>query len=661
MVSHAGIVMLDQEIPSPAYVCRLEQILKARSPDSELLRFIGGVAFILEGDEQILEGESWFYSGKEIVVWDGRLDNSEEVQRSLSCLGARETKTAELVARSYSERGIDFIEYIVGDFAFCLWDAKIGGFQMGRDPFGTRPLFYVHEGNQVIWASSLQTLLALVAGSVRLDDRYVAAYLTTNEDNEQTPYESIKSVPPGSIISFDKRGSVARSFWKPRPKRIIEYTHDNEYEEEFLGLFQRSVAARLRTEQTVFAELSGGLDSSSIVCIGDDLLKSGRATARGLETVSYVYGDSATSDETMFIGVVENFRGKRGWHLSDSRILAPTLEEALRVDLPTPLLIYPDTFNELSAVMRGRQSHLLLSGMGGDQVLVNDVSSYHFLADLAVKRNFKDLLRLARASSHSDKRNYLGIMVSGIVSPLLPTRLRSLWASDGFRVPQWLNRTFARRTDYAERLLGNPSVNDLTNHHSRQQCSMILQAISVAAAGYYRNWCDIDVMYPFLDRPLVEFLLSIPPGQLIRPGESRSIQRRSFRGLLPEKIRSRRSKRGPDEALCRALNREWGRISQVTRNPAIGEHGYVDAKRFEDALIRARHGMMDGLQPLMRALALEFWLRSRELPDCSSWGISQKREDGSDVSSLNQGKLRERTSVSERSYFGSEESRSERG
>jgi asparagine synthase (glutamine-hydrolysing) len=628
MVVQAGIIVFDRPTPSPVDVSKLQQSLEREAANGVLLRFVGGVALMHEpansNDWLIREGQRLIPCDGGIVTWDGRLDNTEDLKRLCGLDKVTGATSPQVVARCYRNHGSKFVDCLVGDFAFCLWDPKLEKLYMARDPFGTRPLFYAHRETQAVWCSSLKPVLAVAGGSLTLDDQYVAAYLTTSEDWEETPYDTVKSVPPGSLICIGRGGVTVRRFWSPDPKNHVRYGRDSEYEDHFRALFRQSIVCRLLTEEIALAELSGGLDSSSIVCVADDLMKTGIIATRKLETVSYVYEDSPTSDESTFITTVERYRGKRGYRVRDSRILAPTLDEALRIDVPTPLIIYPETFDELSNIMRQLNSRVLLSGMGGDQVLVSDVSAQHLLTDLALDCNFAALRALAHACSQAEKKNYLSVVLSGIASPLLPTRIRSLCAPDGLKVPRWVSRTFARRTDYSLRLLANPCSEFFSSYHSRQQYSMVLQAISVASAGYYRARCAIDVAYPFLDRALVEFLLAVPANQLVRPNESRSLQRRALGGLIPEKTRTRRSKRGPDEALCRALNREWERISQITKDLAISAHGYVDSRLFQDALVRARHGVIDGLQPLMRALALEFWLRARELPDCTNWRNSDE-------------------------------------
>jgi asparagine synthetase B (glutamine-hydrolysing) len=155
-----------------------------------------------------------------------------------------------------------------------------------------------------------------------------------------------------------------------------------------------------------------------------------------------------------------------------------------------------------------------------------------------------------------------------------------------------------------------PSVFSKPTH--QRQLSLIYDAISLISPSYYRERFCVDVAYPFLDQDVVEFLLAVPTDQKMRPGEPRSLQRRSMRPYLPAQIHSRRGKRGPDEAVYRSMARNHGWISELAKNSLAAQRGYLAPKGFADAVNAACHGADVQAQPLVRALALEMWLRSHE-------------------------------------------------
>jgi asparagine synthase (glutamine-hydrolysing) len=141
---------------------------------------------------------------------------------------------------------------------------------------------------------------------------------------------------------------------------------------------------------------------------------------------------------------------------------------------------------------------------------------------------------------------------------------------------------------------------------------MVRGLIPSFAWGYSVEEGHVEPSYPFLHRPLVEFCLALPIRQLLRPGQTRSLLRRALRGLLPDEIAVRKSKRGPDEAILRAVAREWPRLRTLFTDARVYARGYIDRAAFEKTLTEARGGVNPNMQGLLRTIALELWLRSLE-------------------------------------------------
>src|SRR4030095_15633203 len=127
-----------------------------------------------------------------------------------------------------------------------------------------------------------------------------------------------------------KHGDVqVHRFWGLDPHREIRYGSDAEYEEHFRHLFTEAVRCCLRSDRPVWSDLSGGLDSSSIVCVADQLIKSGKTETSLLDNVSCIRDESPSSNETKFIRCVEERIGRQGHHLPESAfpVLSPTASE----------------------------------------------------------------------------------------------------------------------------------------------------------------------------------------------------------------------------------------------------------------------------------------------------------------------------------------------
>ena len=615
MSALGGIYNFSDAPPNEHVLTALGNALAEHGPDGgrEVCSSSVGMAYraFHTNQESRLEIQPLVSPNKHILAWDGRIDNRSELISMLRDDPDEDRTDAALVLAGYLKWGLDVLPKIIGDFALSLWDPYTRTLLLARDPIGTRPLFYFLDRDRLVWSSDLAPLIDLAGARIEIDDDYIAGYLTTAPDPELTPYTNIRAILPGNVAIVRGGQFHLQRYWSLDPQHEIHYKRDEDYEDHFRQLFREAVGCRLRADKTVWAELSGGLDSSSIVCMADDILGEGGAEAAELETVSYVYDESPTSDERKFIVCVEEKVGKRGHHLREEeyRALAPCDTEFITV--PSFLHNFARRHLKLCALMREKGSRVLLTGQGGDHLLWSCVEDSPELADLLVQFKLFRLHRRLRSWAQARRRSYLDLLWKGAVLPGLPRRARAT-CSGNREMPPWYDPEFAARMKFRERLLSPPDCFGYRLPSRKAQSSMFLRAVSFVSAGFYRDWGCIEVAYPYLHRPLVEFLQAIPFDQLLRPGETRSLHRRALRSLLPEKIARRKGKRGPDEALYRALIREWPRLSKLFANASICARGYADPRSLQEALNRGRYGQERFSGLLMRTITLELWLRSLE-------------------------------------------------
>src|ERR1044072_304492 len=122
----------------------------------------------------------------------------------------------------------------------------------------------------------------------------------------------------------------------------------------------------------------------------------------------------------------------------------------------------------------------------------------------------------------------------------------------------------------------------------RIQSSRIWYIVMNIARGEYWEHAAYEKTYPFLHRPLVEFLMNVPMAQKLRADETRSLMRRALKDLLPKRVLERRSKGTTGEALCRGLANEWPRIKPLLDDPLLARRGYVERTGLVPALACAR-------------------------------------------------------------------------
>jgi asparagine synthase (glutamine-hydrolysing) len=405
-----------------------------------------------------------------------------------------------------------------------------------------------------------------------------------------------------------------RRFWGLDPNREIRYKTDAEYEEHFRHLFREAVRCRLRVDGPVWAELSGGLDSSSIVCMADQIIKSGEAQASRLETVSLVYDEASKSDERKYIRFVEEKIGRKGLYLreDDYRMLTPRAI-GNTATIPNPINNFAEYWRALNEMMRERGACVLLSGKGGDEILSSAREPAPELADLLVQWRLTMLHRRLRVWSQSLKKPYLALLWHKAVVQALPRKLQAVCRrGPEAKILKLYDQEFVKRMKMRERLLGPPDVFFFRDTIGRSQSIRFLRIVRELSSGYYRELSDAEISYPFTHRPLVEFMQAIPFDQRVRPSETRSLLRRSLRDLLPAEIANRKGKTLNTEAAFRAVAREWPGLHRTLADARVCSYGYVNSEALLVALEQARQGRDPRSLSLVFLIPLEYWLRCLE-------------------------------------------------
>jgi asparagine synthase (glutamine-hydrolysing) len=212
------------------------------------------------------------------------------------------------------------------------------------------------------------------------------------------------------------------------------------------------------------------------------------------------------------------------------------------------------------------------------------------------------------------KKSYVGLLWKDGLVPLFPRKIQGVHTfRPHLRLPPWYDKSFVVRMDLTERYLGPRDVFGFRLPSERDQAIGFLAIMRVVSKASHRARGRIEVSHPYLHRPLIEFLQAIPFEQRIRPGETRSLMRRALGDLMPEKILRRMSKKGPEEALFRAIAREWPRLKPIFEDARVCARGYMNAKALQIALEKARHGCERNSFALLQTISLELWLRALEL------------------------------------------------
>lgn len=546
-----------------------------------------------------------------VLTWDGRLDNREEIRSKVSREYDATATDVDLVFAAYAEWGTNCFAELMGDWALALWDGAKQQVILARDYIGVRRLFYRLDQSGVAWCSVLEPLVLTSPRKLHLDPNYLAGCLYPRPPLETTPYREIRSVVPASFLIFQQGGvQDSHQYWSLNPQARIRYSTDAEYEEHFFDVFRASVGCRLRADQPVLAELSGGLDSSSIVCMADDIRKCHPGAA--IETLSYYDTDEPGGDERPYFTLVEQKRGCTGHHVSTSDLAGEASDVALS-PLPDDCfsaspglfaqsLRWSSTINEIQARSGAR---VILSGLGGDELLGGVQYEAPELANYLFEARLCSFVRSIYRWSLARKKTVFQLLndsidllrAAGDPDSLHFDRAPALaWA----RVkPQ--SHWIALRSFALWRELSPPQVCLEWIRYSLAQQLTCTEPPLVGCA---------EMRYPYLDRSLFHFLAAIPRIQVLQAGQRRRLMRRALHSLVPHEVLYRKTKWFGRRSTLALLRDRKDAIESMFRNEWLSDGIIVDAALVRKQIEAIQHGALDEATALYSAIGIEQWLRS---------------------------------------------------
>ena len=593
---------------------KVRDLLARYGPDAEDFFCQDNVGVIYRAfhitKESRLENQPHVFPSGSVLTWDGRLDNREDLIGQLGDKFSTVSTDVSIVAAAYERWGTDAFVRLVGDWAISIWDQASRSLLLAKDFIGTRHLYYSIDKDQITWSTILDPLVLLSDHSFVLQEEYIAGWLTFFPAPHLTPYVGIHSVPPSSFVCAAMGTLQVKKYWEFDPTRKIRHHSDAEYEEHFRLVFAESVRRRLRSSSPVLAELSGGMDSSSIVCMADRLIARAEAETPRLDTVSY-YDDSEPNwNERPYFAKVEAQRGRAGCHIdvasdksfgfdSDSNRFA-VLPGAAGGRLTSAT-------RQFATCVISQGNRVLLSGIGGDEFTGGLPTPVPELSDLLVEMRFKTLAHQLIAWGLSKRQPWFHLFLESF-RQFLPLALVGTPAH--MRPARWLRRDFVARnraalTGYQSRLklfgsLPSFQENISTLDGMRRQLACALTA------------CEppYEKRYPYLDRDLLEFIFAIPREQLVRPYQRRSLMRRALVGIVPDELLNRPRKAFVARSPMAAIVAEWAHFVEMSQHMVSSLLGIVDEKTFDEAVQMARHGQEIPLVTVIRTLGIETWLRT---------------------------------------------------
>ena len=555
------------------------------------------------------------------IVHNGEVYNYREVRRELQAMGevfGSNTDT-EVVLKAYQRWGEGCLSRFNGMFAFAILDIGKMRLFCARDRFGIKPFYYTRDKNGFAFASEIKAFFAAGLIANKANDAVCYRYLLygMSDYDDQTFVDGLKRLPSGHYLSVCIRtGKLDLKKYYGITCREKKLLPDEEYGKRFYDLFEDSVKLRMMSDVPVGSCLSGGLDSSSIVCVMNDLARQKKVDTRRIGALKAFTAHCRDKrfDETRFI---DSVIAKAGFTALKTYPKAADL----RREMEELIFSQDEPFVSLSVYAQWKVFRLsgeagvkvMLDGQGADELLGGyDTHMYEFFAQLLTTfkwRSFvKELLlcNKRRGLSPASTLKYTALH-------LLPVSLRGIMARSVVSADNpfyWPKRCLT--SDIQDDTAGL-DLPDNTGRLDKALYRTFYKGLPEFLRYEDRNSMahSIESRLPFLDHRLVEFVFSAPEAQKIRDGKGKVILRRAMKGVLPEIVRNRYDKIGfasSQEVWFRNELRDH--ISDIIRSESFKSRAYFRHNDLEIALEEYFNGRIEISPFIWRVVNLELWMRN---------------------------------------------------
>lgn len=573
------------------------------------------------------------------ITADCIIDNRDELfeQLQISKEKRRSMPDSQLILLAYYKWGEEAPKYLVGDFAFMIWDEREQKLFGARDFSGSRTLYYYRDQNRIVFCTVMMPLFTLPYIKKELNEEWLAEFLAIIGmidvvDACSTAHKNIFQVPPSHSITVTSDKAVLKQYCHIITGKKIKLKSNEEYVEAFQDVFQEAVNARLRTHRQVGAQLSGGLDSGSIVSFAAGKLESEN---KKLHTFSYIppkdFEDFTPwflmPDERPLIkSTVEHVGNIKDYYLDfENRDSFTEIDDFLGM-MEMPYKFFENSF-WLKGIFEEAQKKdvgLLLNG-GRGNLSISWGSAIDYYAILLKKLKWVKLFNELNDYSKNVGGNRLRRLPI-IAKAAFPFLEQLVPADNPYTFPNLINREFAKKTSVFKRLkehgmdesgwFSSANIFEQRKSHFEEVFHWNASNTLAAKLSMQHSLWKRD---PSNDIRVIQYCLSLPEEQYVQKGVDRSLIRRATKNLLPDEIRLNQRVRGVQGAdWVHRMIPHWNvfidELHQLSNDPLILQ--YIDGQVIQHALkmaskeVSAKHATDPNYKILMRTLIVYRFIKN---------------------------------------------------
>lgn len=461
-----------------------------------------------------------------IAAFDGVLFNQDEMIQSLGVAkqefgidlsAGTSSSDADLLLGGYRRWGRDVLDHLNGDFAFAIWDGKADALFAAVDPFGLRPFYFAVGNDRLAFGSRMSQLRLLPWVGSDLNERTIVSFLLDNfQDPLATFYGNVQQIPGGHALWADGHRVTISRYWQPGVQNVCRVTQPTEVIHEFAERFRRAVRRRLDRRQTTGILMSGGMDSTALAGMTADIYRREPTIVPPIFVISALFGD-LPCDESNYIDAAlrrlpfpsRKIDGRNGTYTVDDLRTDMRRHEWPVLHRQGPL------FNGFREAARSCEAQILLNGLGGDEL----TTDYRYYAAGMNGANPLGILRTACLVRQVERIPF-GKAFYLLTREVCPEEIKRpyRWIRRRFRPDArpswsvWLGPDYKKLAEELENAQETPFED-----FSSATLNLAWRILTDARASWANRFlvdefaaAGIQCRFPFLDRPLFDFVFSVP-------------------------------------------------------------------------------------------------------------------------------------------------------
>lgn len=616
MCGFVAYIGIDHHPSDRACIERMLAVIRHRGPDDEGTYQSGSVGFgfrrlaILDlspsGHQPMSTPD-----GRYTIVFNGEIYNYIELKAELVGLGHQflSTSDTEVLLHGYLEWGDACLSRLNGMWAFVIYDRLTGEIFACRDRFGMKPLYWCKTPQAILLASEIKSIRASGLYRDETNWQICARFFLEHrlDDSDETFFAGIHAVPAGTSIRISPTSAnlAFKRFWQP-PEQFSASTSPAK---DFAEHFEQAVSIHMRSDVPVGVNLSGGLDSTAIIC---HIQKTRNAKHSNQEIDAFCF-TAPEFDESPYIqATLEQTEAHQHVLSLGPQALWESLSKVLWYqDEPVHSLTAVVGF-QLSALAAKHGIKVVLNGQGADETLAGYPSYfkdywYSLFTTGGISITYSEILAYCATHGGQPKQLLADLLVRYVKGQLRAAsfyrRLARKRQFARMHARNWFSQDFVQLLD-AETPCEPQDLHSCLNRATQVNPLPLYLRVEDRNAMAH----SVESRLPFLDAQLADFALRLPVEWKMHGPWNKFILREAMRGRIPENVRSRPDKMGFPTPFTRWLRNElYQPVSEVLATSALNETGIFNMEVIRCDLARHRNGEIDCAGSIFDVAQFALW------------------------------------------------------